>query len=527
MPIAEVSFRGRTIPLCGLEAIDAGNVFTVFIGSNGSGKSSILRWVCSSTIRSQEAASGQYLSIDELLPYEERRNTTKFDEPGEIKFLKNKKINIFRISEAFLPAPHGLSAEHFEEYLASQPSWRFRQDITFWPKGLNSTDNCVPSRVIAVSSSPFDKFPTIENRRRDLHLNEYYKYHGTRTSNRTNKNYLKSKFDQLGASFVSIFLRTTENSQELLPLFEYLGFEPNFKIKLQSPESLGRSLFEHEEGGVQRKIESVRFFKGYSRKTTINEEDSQALQVAINALRPVNYIQGEHGFHNTTQFEFELNLGEKPQDLQRLEHIAILVKYDLVELTDIAFKKANPSTSFLLTEASSGELCILFNCLAIAGAIENDSIILIDEPELSLHPKWQTEFILLLDRLFKHKTGCHFILATHSPQIISSLPAARSFVINLDSTSNATRMINGDQVALKSADQLLATAFQSPGRHNEYVISQTIELLGRLCNGQLPTAEWNAACQKLLDLRHFIPADDPAQKLLSTLAKAIEALGNE
>lgn len=69
-----------------------------------------------------------------------------------------------------------------------------------------------------------------------------------------------------------------------------------------------------------------------------------------------------------------------------------MANYDLIELVDIKFIKNKKY--FHLTEASSGELSLIFNLLSIAGEIENESLILIDEPEISLHPEWQSNFIL-------------------------------------------------------------------------------------------------------------------------------------
>ena len=48
---------------------------------------------------------------------------------------------------------------------------------------------------------------------------------------------------------------------------------------------------------------------------------------------------------------------------------------------------------------------------------KNDSIILIDEPEISLHINWQEKFI---DNLLLALSGkkCQIIISTHSPDII-------------------------------------------------------------------------------------------------------------
>ena len=47
----------------------------------------------------------------------------------------------------------------------------------------------------------------------------------------------------------------------------------------------------------------------------------------------------------------------------------------------------------------------------------NKTLILIDEPELSLHIKWQLSYVDELLSIIK-ATGFSAVLATHSPQII-------------------------------------------------------------------------------------------------------------
>lgn len=51
---------------------------------------------------------------------------------------------------------------------------------------------------------------------------------------------------------------------------------------------------------------------------------------------------------------------------------------------------------------------------------EGEAIVLIDEVELHLHPKWQREVLRRLESTFKN---CQFIATTHSPQIIGEVQA--------------------------------------------------------------------------------------------------------
>jgi len=71
---------------------------------------------------------------------------------------------------------------------------------------------------------------------------------------------------------------------------------------------------------------------------------------------------------------------------------------------------------------SSGErqVLILFTFLAFASA--SSTLFIVDEPELSLHPKWQHEF---MDAFLKLKPErAQVLLATHSPEIVGRHKAA-------------------------------------------------------------------------------------------------------
>ena len=68
---------------------------------------------------------------------------------------------------------------------------------------------------------------------------------------------------------------------------------------------------------------------------------------------------------------------------------------------------------------SDGEQQILSKIFPLFTDDMKGRVILIDEPEDSLHPSWQTRFISVLRRC-SALNDCQFILATHSPQIISA-----------------------------------------------------------------------------------------------------------
>ena len=70
-----------------------------------------------------------------------------------------------------------------------------------------------------------------------------------------------------------------------------------------------------------------------------------------------------------------------------------------------------------IRKLSSGEQNLVILCYKLVFELTNNSILLVDEPENSLHVAWLDN--LLKDYLSIAKTtGCQIIIATHSPAFI-------------------------------------------------------------------------------------------------------------
>lgn len=93
-----------------------------------------------------------------------------------------------------------------------------------------------------------------------------------------------------------------------------------------------------------------------------------------------------------------------------------------------------------VNQLSDGEKCLLamVGDLARRLAIANpglddpllgDGIVLIDEIELHLHPRWQRDIIPALKKTFPN---CQFIVTTHSPQVISHVHPEGVFILERD-----------------------------------------------------------------------------------------------
>lgn len=100
----------------------------------------------------------------------------------------------------------------------------------------------------------------------------------------------------------------------------------------------------------------------------------------------------------------------------------------------------NGSTFFLeqLSDGERGLLALVFDLtrrLAIANPDSDDPIaegvalVMIDEIELHLHPKWQRHVIRRLREVFKN---CQFVITTHSPQVIGQVKAEKLRLLSHD-----------------------------------------------------------------------------------------------
>ena len=97
---------------------------------------------------------------------------------------------------------------------------------------------------------------------------------------------------------------------------------------------------------------------------------------------------------------------------------------------------------FNINDLSSGEKQLFLRTLSIKMLEPKNSIILIDEPELSLHPKWQQRIIEVYKKIGENN---QIIVATHSPHILGSVSNENIFILY--------RNING-KIEAKTGDEL-------------------------------------------------------------------------
>ncbi|MBG9757299.1 AAA family ATPase [Lysinibacillus sphaericus] len=162
--------------------------------------------------------------------------------------------------------------------------------------------------------------------------------------------------------------------------------------------------------------------KGISRFVQMYEENRESVN---NFFELLNLK-----FENKVRI-FELNYGDIASEFDYLDEegwIAITDdnKYKVLNmesnrdiyLNDLGFSKNGIDVN--LSNMSSGEKMFIIRILSILSEIEDNSIIVIEEPELHLNPSWTKQIITMLHHFFKDY-NVHFLISTHNYSFINTV----------------------------------------------------------------------------------------------------------
>ena len=165
------------------------------------------------------------------------------------------------------------------------------------------------------------------------------------------------------------------------------------------------------------------------------------------------------------------NKNEKVGDVQKkvfdeineiFENLSINVKVEDISQDgrNITLFTNSSGDEFDINELSSGEKQLFLRTLAIKMLNPENSIILIDEPELSLHPKWQQRIVDVYRKIGKNN---QIIIATHSPHILGSV--RKENIMLLDKNDEG-------KIVIKTGDEL----YDSYGQPTERILEDIMGL---------------------------------------------------
>lgn len=278
---------------------------------------------------------------------------------------------------------------------------------------------------------------------------------------------------------------------------QYVGFDPVIGFKIEKLRQSYREI-----------ISSSDFNDNYKEKISYLLDKS---------LRETN-IEGEIIWLEIESFSF--NELEKSSLTELFLFEPKLKELKIIERIEVFLRKNQNTISML--DASSGELVLITSIVYLSTAITERTVILIDEPENSLHPKWQKEYArILLDIFYLYQPK--IIIATHSPLVISG---AELFIKDpkIYKAENFTFVLQKKEPL--NMEEMYFRFFDITTPQNRFLSDRIVRLLNTLANDKISLDEFENAVKKI-EVSSYDPQQIEVLKSVMDLASEISNPNNK
>jgi predicted ATPase len=481
----EIGFLDKTF-----EDISSNQDFpiSILIGPNGVGKSYILRKI-----------TDAFRILEYYIEYKEIRNSYKnIFKKFHLEYYCNGKHNIIKFeNNKFLDLP---------------------------------SKNNLPNVILASSVLINDKFLFQDNDNAyiddtvKIKKKTMYKYSGIKyTSNQAGtKTFIKKTLDSI------LRVSNDDKSINLNKIFEILNFDKKLIIQFQlknikkffdsenevTYEDLDDHFLNWESRTKNRKTVPYSYTKYLNLK---NENENFVFELSnfINTIKLKKSDSNQIIYHIDTE---NLKMVSLKKEYSYIEH---LISLDLITSPIIKVLKNNKT--YGLEEISSGEYSYLFSMVNLISYIEENSLIVVDEPEISLHPNWQIEYMNNLENIFNNYNSSHFIFATHSHFMIPNIKSSLSSIIKI---SEKGIINNKNSYYGWSPENVLYNIFNMTTTRNHYFEMDIRELINLISKNNPKNI---SKIQDLIDkLEIFeINESDPLNELINEAKDFIKKFSND
>jgi predicted ATPase len=456
------------ITINSFDEIESFPLYSVLIGTNGVGKSSLMKGIVD-------------FFIDLHACVNESKSKLSSANKGWIKGIRyhidGAKCEVIRLGKSYFAKING--------YIRPLKDLR------------------LPS-LVACHFGAFEKFPTqkVNGSLQTKYDVPYYKYVGAHVNG--------SMISSSAIAFRLLFALNQQmddrQHQNICSILDFIGYDHRITL---SYSLVNKS----KKDGTIRNIISQRVKKD-KEFSNLNEQGKNKIIDQLYKFYNIKSSLGNAKYNFDIDFDNE-NVSE--HSFEELQYIYKLKQCNLVNSVNVLFHKLGCDISS--DEMSSGEFAMLSMVLSISAAT-NDShtLILLDEPELSLHPNWQMELIDNLDRALANKV-CHLLIATHSHMLVSDLPMKRSSVIQLENNEdgNLKAITISECTYGWSAEEVLLKVFKTATDRNRYFGERIGKLLEKMGNNSITPKEVANELSELQEISRHLSDIDPMKAILNTI----------
>ena len=264
-------------------------------------------------------------------------------------------------------------------------------------------------------------------------------------------------------------------------VFHYVGFDATVGFTLRGLKTGYQSRLEEMQLPALAKEQIYNALDAYARRNTFEYYSSDVARIEL-----------QNFSHITNRESSMLSLFRYDKELRKAK------VFSRIEL--FLYKE---NAQIPVHMASSGELTLIATLLYISSIIQVGTVLLIDEPENSLHPKWQMEYVKRLNELF-YLYQPKIIIATHSPLIINGG----------ELQSNHIRIYKGESGSFEeqhknttNVEQIYEDYFDVTTPQNRYISELVVKQMNALANEEISFEQYVNLINELEE-----NAYDPEQK---------------
>lgn len=428
--------RGIEFNLSSDSEIFSENYFSVIIGPNGTGKSHLLSAIIE--------------SLNELMLLK------------SLKDYKPKKQ--FIINYLYNSDKYSISTRY--------------NKTTFIKNNLSITaaDLNLPEKWLASSATINDKYPILNYaRKKEI---PQYKYLGIRSA--SNNAFINRITINSVLYFIDILKK--DRKDELINLYSVLGLSPKVQIIFRAgtmlklaKEDKNYKIFKNTNELTKSHITYIKENKSEKnyridnyQKVLDNPKNIDNIFSFIKLHRQSFEKAAKSSIHLTYEIDLKTTGSSQEDLLADWDTLSDMLDLELLKISNFYLHK---EVAFTYEESSSGESHLLTSLHGIISNCENDSVIIIDEPEISLHPNWQIDYIDILKNLISSFKGIHIIISTHSNLLVTNLKNEES-QISLIRRNKQTHNIETEVLEMETygldPESILYNVFEIATLRNKY-----------------------------------------------------------
>lgn len=339
-----------------------------------------------------------------------------------------------------------------------------------------------PSRIVVQTFSPFSRFPApsrVSNSLSDVYADEkipsdQYRAVGIHRSMRhTGGSFARHVLEQ------AIF-RLTESVEQfelVSDVLEHLEFKPSIDLSYKAKPALKVLFSAHQSGDLFAMLQADLKANATDLRSVKSQIKNSDLN-SVAALLAAAFDVLDFGLLEKREVDFSMSFrkGEQSRKYAEFQSLAVVRRFNLLSLTACKLTTRD-GAKVDLSQTSSGQQQLICSLLGLASEVRDNSIVLIDEPELSLHPSWQITILSRLQQVLRVVENCHVILATHSPLLVQAAQEAKLEILNLNRDGGDPEPAQNE--ARPSVEEALINVFETPISNSLYLANELMRIVGR------------------------------------------------